>query len=609
MKKKTELKEESKHWLQRRYLIEWILMLLLLPSAMVWLDRQPGLLEANAAIAERMLSGRANDTQAHTTPGWDAERANLDPAGHSDPAGHADHAGHAVELSTGMLRVLWISLPVWAALLLFLINGSHSVAWTLAATAVCSGISYAVVKQFGVALPLASPLCGIVAAYVLWSWRRMNALLLFFRERAERLNAVPAGAFEPPLSARPPTLDSVARRTNMLDLAIERLTRLQALLTQGMWMLPVPVLICRDNGVVSQSNAAAQTLLAPIPSAPGDTQPSQPDSGTDRLQGANLPELIAGLRKTEIEPAHLAQARPRTIWDRALGHEFTTEQGSIFTLRAVSLDASEAAGTSSRAWVVVLNDITTERRAQREREQWFSFLSHDVRSPQVSILSMLALHLDGGSDGDLKLMFDGIGREARRTINLTESFMDMLEAETQVYSFQSTVAGAVVLDAIDSIWSAAKARKVTVVPRLGTAERSLWADPSLITRGLSNLLSNAIRHSPVGGTIYICVESNPDTDSPHGEMLISVQDEGSGMDAAKLDKLMAVEEQKTDGVRRANGGANPEAGHGWGVGMAIVRTVIARHGGWLDIMSAEMAGTTFLIGLPLGPDDAALDAD
>ena len=213
----------------------------------------------------------------------------------------------AIEVPTDWRRVLWITVPIWLALLLFLLNASHSVAWTFLVAALCMGLNYLALAQWRIALPFVSPLCGVAAAYVLWSWRRMSALLLFFRQRAERLNAVPAGAFEPPLPPQPMALDSVERRTNTLDLAIERLTRLQALLTQGMWALPVPVLICRPDGVVSQSNAAAQQLLAPRPllSSLGASQPSRNEA--DRLQGVDLPRLIASLRKVEIEDPRVAR--------------------------------------------------------------------------------------------------------------------------------------------------------------------------------------------------------------------------------------------------------------------------------------------------------------
>jgi CHASE2 domain-containing sensor protein len=137
----------------------------------------------------------------------------------------------AIDIPTDWRRVLWISAPIWLVLMLFLISASHAVTWTLTVCLACIVLDYLALVHWRVALPLASPLCGVIVSYVLWSWRRLNALLVFFRQRAALLNAVPAGAFEPPLPAQPAPLDSVERRASALDLAIERLTRLQALLT------------------------------------------------------------------------------------------------------------------------------------------------------------------------------------------------------------------------------------------------------------------------------------------------------------------------------------------------------------------------------------------
>ena len=508
--------------------------------------------------------------------------------------------GRTIDIPTDWRRVLWISAPIWIVLMLFLVSASHAVMWTFAVSLACIVLNYLALVHWRCALPLASPLCGVITAYVLWSWRRLDALLVFFRHRAALLNAVPAGAFEPPMPLQPVPLDSVDRRANALDLAIERLTRLQSLLTEGMWSLPVPVLICRDDGVVSQSNAAAQRLLATslvLSSTGAVLRPAA--GGVDHLKGLDLLRLLADMEKVEIEGASGGKAA--TVWDEAMGLEYTTEQGSMFTLRAASLGEAGSGAAASRAWVVVLNDITTERRAQREREQWFSFLSHDVRGPQVTMLSLLALYVEGASNIDIQQVIDGVGREARRTIQLAESFMDMLEAESKVYTFAPTFAGAVVLDAVDATWAAAHARGLTVKPRLSAAEVSLSADASLLTRALVNLLQNAIRHSQSENTIYVCVETNVEANAPYGEVLISVQDNGTGMNEQQLAKLMTPNR----GRQLSEKAADPEAGHGWGLGLTIVHTVVARHGGWIDVISAPNAGTTFFIGLPLSSEDAS----
>jgi len=503
--------------------------------------------------------------------------------------------GREIDIPTDWRRVLWISVPIWIALLLFLASASHAVAWTVTVSALCAAVAYLVLAHWRVALPLASPLCGVVVAYLLWSWRRLAAILVFFRQRAEALNAVPAGAFEPPLPDFPMPLDSVERRTHALDLAIDRLTRLQALLTEGMWQLPVPVLICDSDGVVSQSNAAAQRLLAPKPALSSSSAAIRP-AAADQLRGVNLPQMLAEMQQVEV-PAK-SSSRTATPWDGAAASEFTTGQGNIFTLRAASL--GNAVRSPSPTWVVVLNDVTTERRAQREREQWFGFLSHDVRGPQVTILSLLALYSEGAPNIDIRGLIEGVGGEARRTIHLAESFMDMVEAESGVYRFGLTFAGSVVLDAVDATWAAAQARGLAVKPRLGASDCAIWADSSLLTRALVNLLNNAIRCSKSGSTIYVCVETNAEAGASQGEVVISVQDDGAGMTADQIAQLMAA-------AGRRKSSPNPsdrEAGHGWGLGLTIVRAVVAHHEGWIEVMSAPGAGTTFLIGLPLALDGA-----
>jgi CHASE2 domain-containing sensor protein/signal transduction histidine kinase len=483
-------------------------------------------------------------------------------------------------------RVLWISVPIWAVLILFLRSAGHAVAITFAIAMVCVTINYAALVHGQIAWPLASPLAGIVLAYLLWSWRRLSALLVFFRQRADALNAVPAGAFEPPLQAEAPALDSVERRTHALDRAIDRLTRLQSLLTEGVWQLPVAVLVCRTDGVISQSNAAAQALLAPASSPPEGTRAS----GTaDPLWGVNLLQKLAEMEKMDLPEA--SSETPGGLWSKAIASEFTTRQGRVFRLRAASLGASnEEAGPG---WIVVLPDVTAERTAQREREQWFGFLSHDLRGPQVTILSLLALYAENAPDMNIQRLLDGVESEARRTIGLAEDFMDMVEAESGVYRFSATFAGSVVLDAIDAAWASAQARGLTLTPRLGALDCTITADTSLLTRAIVNLLNNAIRCSERGSIIHVCLDADGET-----EAVISVQDEGVGMDADQIVQVMQA------GARRKSSASlfAREAGHGWGVGMAIVHAVVAHHGGWIDVISAPNAGTTFFIGLPLATE-------
>ncbi|MEJ7686976.1 MAG: CHASE2 domain-containing protein [Variovorax sp.] len=476
-------------------------------------DTADGMLRGKLILIGALANSGLNDTMPVAGIGPYAELPGVEI--HANAADALRH-NRIIEVPTDWRRVLWISVPIWVVLVLFLRSAGHAVTITFTVALACIAIDYASLAYGHFALPLASPLSGICLAYLLWSWRRLDALLVFFRQRADALNAVPAGAFEPPMPPGPPALDSVERRTHALDRAITRLTRLQSLLTEGVWQLPVPVLICRPDGVINQSNAAAQALLAP--GTPGSE--ASPSGQSDPLWGVNLPHTLAEMEKVEL-PGWPSEAVD-DLWAAALTSEFTTRQGHVFRLRAASLGNSAEASTTG--WIVVLPDVTAERKAQREREQWFGFLSHDLRGPQVTILNLLALHAENAPGMDIERLTNGVESEARRTIALTENFMDMVEAESGVYRFAEIFAGSVVLDAVDAAWATAQARGVLLAPRLGGSDCMISADMSLLTRALVNLLNNAIRCSEKGSTIYLCLEADGES-----QVLISIRDEGIGM--------------------------------------------------------------------------------
>ncbi len=491
-----------------------------------------------------------------------------------------------VELAGGWQLVLWISLPIWIALVMFLRKPRHAAAVALLVTSACLCVMWAAITQLRIVLPLVSPLAGIALAYLLWSWRRLDALLIFLRERIDALVTVPAGPFEPPISHDPMPLDTVDRFTLALDHAIRRLSGLQSLLADGLWLMPVGVLVCDPDGVIRQSNAAARALL-PRGHPPRGGRGVELER--DPLMGIDLPALLATLPRSSVEPPDGEDAH--APWSHAQSGEYTTPEGRAFRLRAAPLSVTDDA--TRPGWVVVVRELTLERAAQREREQWFGFLSHDLRSPQVTILSLLELHRKGDQGVDAASLTHGIEREARRTIRLTENIMDMMEVESRTsLRLEETSIGTVVLDAIDSAWPYALSRGVMLVPRLGESDCMVWADAGLLTRALLNLLNNAIRHSPPETEIRICLAAAQDD---QGTVLLSIRDEGEGMNAGQLNHVRsatgagsgAQDAQRAGEVRRR------------GIGIAVVHAIIARHGGLIDATSAPGAGTTVLLSLPL----------
>ena len=491
--------------------------------------------------------------------------------------------GRTIEFPGTLTVWLWIALPMWAALCFFLLVARHAAIGALVLGVMTAGLGVVALQEARSALPVATPIAGIALAYLTWSWRRLAALMQFFRQRVDALNAVPAGAFEPIALARPVAMDSLEQRTHSLDRAIARLVTLQSTLSDSLALMPVAVLICRGDGVIGQSNAAARALLTP-------TTRSRPplEAQSETLAGRQLFGLLAPMQRLElVEVAPAAVASLPLLWREAVTGEYTTSAGSVFRAQAVRLGQG-ASGLASDQWIVVLRDLTRERQAERERAALFSFFSHDLRAPQVSILSLIELHASGDSAMAHHDLNAAVAREANRTLAMADSFMTMLEADSTDYRIVAVSIASVMMDALDGVWAYAQKSGVTLRERLHDDEAFVLADGALLMRALRNLLDNAIRHSPPGSQIDVCVATLPSPEGPSPEVLLSIRDEGAGMDSEALSRVREAGHRRT-GSGRA---------HGWGLGLAVVNTVVSRHGGWIDVVSSPGAGTQFLIGLP-----------
>src|SRR5262249_46179866 len=112
----------------------------------------------------------------------------------------------------------------------------------------------------------------------------------------------------------------------------------------------------------------------------------------------------------------------------------------------------------------------------------------------------------------------------------------------------------------------------------------LWVDPDRIVQTLTNLVSNAIKFSPAGGTVWISV-------APHGEEAVfTVRDQGRGIPADKRESIFERFQQVDASDSRKKGGT--------GLGLAICRSIVQQHGGRIWVESTLGQGSTFYFTLP-----------
>ncbi|MNQ23646.1 Alginate biosynthesis sensor protein KinB [compost metagenome] len=498
--------------------------------------------------------------------------------------------GRNVSVSPPLWHAAWTVVPLWIALWLLVRRGRHALPIAAGLASACLLISGVAMLVWHHWLPPVAPMLGLAILYLLWSWRRLESQFVYLRKRAQVLDALPGGTFEVMPARSPAPADPAEHPKQALDRAIARLRRMQQLMDKAMQAMPVAMLICDEEGRIGSGNAAAFRLLG------AGAMPSHDDDGQapPALRGVRLPELIAPLA---VPPASGTPARTDAAhWTDRLHGEYATPDARVFRLEAAAFsgDAPE-----DRGWVVMLPELTAEREAQRQRDEWRQFLSHDLRSPQVTILSILSMHPTADAD-----MRSAIGREAERTLAMAEGFMDFALAESDDYRFADTHVGAVLLDARDQVWHYAQAHGVRVEARIDDAagDTILRADGALLTRAIVNLLNNAIRHSPSGRRVELGMAIEPGADGADATSVrISVSDQGSGMTPGQLDALLhAPRGRRAPTVPEAAPGETKGTGtRRMGLGFSVVRAVVQKHNGTLGADSTPGAGTTVWLRLPL----------
>jgi len=227
--------------------------------------------------------------------------------------------------------------------------------------------------------------------------------------------------------------------------------------------------------------------------------------------------------------------------------------------------------------------LWSEQRAVRARDELTAVVSHDLKNSLSAILMQADLILQkAGGEDQSRTGAEGIRRSATRTMALIDDLMDLAKIEAQrfVVGLQSVDSRVLVEEALLAASPLAQAKRIAFSVELIDAPK-LEADPGQILRVLANLLGNAIKFSPEGGTVTVRAERSG------VDLMITVADTGPGIPA---DHLPWVFERYWQ--------ARPASHVGVGLGLYIVRGIVTAHGGrvWAE-SSASGARLTFTLPL------------
>jgi PAS domain S-box-containing protein len=246
--------------------------------------------------------------------------------------------------------------------------------------------------------------------------------------------------------------------------------------------------------------------------------------------------------------------------------------------------------------LAMITDITDRKRddellraAVRAKDDLLAIVSHDLRNPLSAIqlsarsLSRPAPELERRST--LKPL-EVIQRSVERMNRLIDDLLQAstMEAGTFRVSPEAEAAGALVEEALRNIEPVATARSIRLRSDVESGLPPVRGDRLRLLQVLSNLLGNAVKFVPEGGTVQVRARAQGE------EVLFAVSDDGPGIPADHLPHLFDRYWKGAAGERR-----------GVGLGLFIAKGIVAAHGGRIWVESEAGAGSTFLFTLPVSP--------
>lgn len=236
----------------------------------------------------------------------------------------------------------------------------------------------------------------------------------------------------------------------------------------------------------------------------------------------------------------------------------------------------------------VFHDITDIKRAEQIRMEFVENASHELRTPLTSMKGFVETLIQDVAEGRLEQAPQFLSIIAKSVNRLTELVNDMLTISS-LESNASLKMSEINLqelteDVISRLSNLASAKRILVKMRIETAE--LKADESKVEQVLSNLIENAIKYIPEGSQIEIQWTKNP-----NGEVLLRVQDNGSGIPVEHQSRLF-------ERFYRVDKGRSRDVG-GTGLGLAIVKHIMQSHGGTVCLKSEPGRGAEFTCYFPL----------
>jgi CHASE2 domain-containing sensor protein len=391
----------------------------------------------------------------------------------------------------------------------------------------------------------------------LWAWRRLEAIVHLVEDKAADLRQ-----FQPAERAQPnakPSREVVLQYAKLLDHAVASARSELDFLSSVVDEMPDAVAIFDAQDHLLLSNQKINQLF-----------------GVENLSvGSSLAELASHLNMPLATLSGLSNKQPADAIQPVFQLNTLLGQREFF-LKTTSLDSP--LGGSLR--LLILMDVTELRQSQIQRDRALQFLSHDMRTPVASILSLTR------KSSALQQPVDETPREkiilhANALLHMMDDFILTISAEASQYNVQQELLDNLLNDAIEQVADLAEAKGITIRDESESNTLFVQVNTRLLVRALVNLLFNAVKFSPAGSVICVQVTAVPHTNTSKIQALITIQNTVEmTADATDLTPSMP----------------------GFGLGLDFVDTVIKKHHGSIERAIPTHGMATIRISLPVSTD-------
>jgi PAS domain S-box-containing protein len=338
------------------------------------------------------------------------------------------------------------------------------------------------------------------------------------------------------------------------------------------------------------------------------------NAGAERIKGYRADEIIGRHFSTFYTAEDLAGGKPPRELEIASATGRYQEEGvrvrrdgTTFWADVLITALRDRTGRL-RGFAKVTRDVTERKEAQRAleaaleraeeanraKDHFLAVLSHELRTPLTPVLATVSF-VEKRADlpEELRLEIGSIRRNVELEARLVDDLLDMTRIARGKVELHYEVldAHAVVRAAVQVAMKEIEDKGLDLTLSLRARNRHVWGDPTRMQQVMSNLIQNAVKFTPAGGSVTVR------TSDEAGEFRAEVRDTGVGIEAGVLPKLFNPFEQGDRTVTRGRGGL--------GLGLSISRSIVELHKGTLTAASEGRGkGATFTVVLAAMPEVA-----